>query len=163
MIVWLRVWLTHTRVRAMEDQTVQRLSSSGVQASAACLALPQMPMEASDFREQAKSAGFAAVVLYAPGSSYTGSANRPGLGAGVGIGPVGVGVGPLIGGSKSEERRNINVQILPTASAQPVWSAVRCEPVGRNPQGNGGCAPAGGGSDEDGSRVVSECTVLPMS
>ena len=109
--------------RAMEDQTAQRLRSSGVQARAAYLALPQMPMEALDFREQARTAGFGTVVLYAPGSSYTGIANRPGLGAGVGIGPVGVGVGPLIGGSKAEQRRNINVQILPTSSAQPVWSA----------------------------------------
>jgi hypothetical protein len=121
-VVLARVDEPGTR-RAMEDQTVQRLRSSGVQASAAYLALPQMPMEASDYREQVKSAGFGAVVLYAPGASYTDIANRPGLGAGVGIGPVGVGVGPLIGGAKAEERRGINVQILPTSSAQPVWSA----------------------------------------
>lgn len=121
-VVLARVDEPGTR-RTMEDQTVQRLSSSGVQASAAYLALPQMPMEASDFRERAKSAGFAAVVLYAPRATHTEIANRPGLGAGVGVGPVGVGVGPLVGGPKAEERRHINVQILPTSSAQPVWSA----------------------------------------
>ena len=109
--------------RAMEDETAAMLRGYGVQAVPAYQALPQMAMVAPDLGPQAAAAGFKAVVLYASGHSYTDVANRPGLGTGVGIGPIGIGVGPLIGGSKAEQRTTINVQILPVGSAQPVWSA----------------------------------------
>lgn len=107
----------------MEDDTAARLREHGIQAVPAYQALPQMPAGAPDVRKEAAAAGFDAVMLYTPGQSYTDVASRPGLGTGIGIGPVGIGVGPLIGGSKAEQRTTINAQILPVDSAQPVWSA----------------------------------------
>lgn len=121
VIVFARLNEPGTR-RIVEDRTVTELRKREIDARPAYRALPEMAVTEAAVSDQAKAAGASALMLYTMSGQYTDLTRAPGVSPGVGIGPFGVSVGPVIGGSRPEQRSAIDVQLFPAGSSQPVWA-----------------------------------------